>query len=737
MSGYRTKSTTVFINVTGNNHQEASFSLSGEWQISRSDEISRRSAGDLGLNDSGWSKATVPGQWRDTPEVADADAVLYRKHFSCPLSGRETRRWLVFDGLCYQGDIWLDGSYLGDTEGYFAPHVFDISEHLAARDSHVLAVEATCTKISDEDEKSNITGVLQHWDQATQGLNPGGIWRDVRVEQTGAVRLQELKVLVLEADTDRAIIRCSAKLDSAGTHSAMVKTTASKANTGQLSASHEQTVILATASNEIEWHIAIEEPELWWPHSMGLQPLYDINVDIEIDGVSSHEQTRRVGIRTFQLTNWIATINGERLFLKGANLGPASIHFAEISSEDHRRDLMLARDAHLDLIRIHGHIPSPDLYNEADELGMLLWQDFPLQWGHARGIRNQAMQQATSLVNNFGHHPSIVIWSAHNEPSKPIRGHQAIENATYTRFGSMTDPVQQLPSWNRSILDRGIKQALKEVDPTRPVVAHSGVLPNISNLKGTDSHLYFGWQHGEVSNLEALASKFPRLVEFVSEFGAQAVPQNLEIAEAAGAEHFPNINTEILQNTYGAELQLLIRTSPLNQFSTWDLWVTATQLRQAEIIRHTVEILRTLKYRPTGGYCQFMLADAMPYVSYAVLDDRRRPKLGWRALQTASKPVIVVADLHSSSLELGSHTCEIHVVSDLREKITSAIVTVTWECWGSDPIEWVFKGNFEADSVTRIASLTLPAVNQGVGNLKVSLKAPQIEVSNTYSVTIR
>jgi beta-mannosidase len=496
-------------------------------------------------------------------------------------------------------------------------------------------------------------------------------------------------------------------------------------------------VILATATNEIEWHLAIEQPELWWPHSMGLQPLYDINVDIEIDGVSSHRLTRRIGIRTFQLTNWIATINGERLFLKGANLGPASIHFAEISSEDHRRDLMLARDAHLDLIRVHGHIPSPDLYNEADELGMLLWQDFPLQWGHARGIRNQAMQQASSLVNNFGHHPSIVIWSAHNEPSKPFRGHQTKENTTYTRFGSLTDPLQQLPSWNRSILDRGIKQALKEVDPTRPIIAHSGVLPNISNLKGTDSHLYFGWQHGEISNLQTLASKFPRLVEFVSEFGAQALPHNLEIAQAAGAEQFPNIDTEILQNTYGAELQLLTRTTPLNEFSHWDLWVTATQLRQAEIIRHTVEILRTLKYRPTGGYCQFMLADAMPYVSYAVLDDKRRPKLGWRALQAASKPVIVVADLHSSTLDLGSHTCEIHVVSDIREKIVAAIITVQWQCSGSDPINWVFKGNFEADSVTRITSLTLPAVNSGVGNLKVSLKAPQIEVSNTYSVTIR
>ncbi|MDG1198353.1 MAG: hypothetical protein P8O86_10085, partial [Actinomycetota bacterium] len=140
---------------------------------------------------------------------------------------------------------------------------------------------------------------------------------------------------------------------------------------------------------------------------------------------------------------------------------------------------------------------------------------------------------------------------------------------------------------------------------------------------------------------------------------------------------------------------------------------------------------------PTGGYCQFMLTDAMPYVSYAVLDDKRRPKLGWRALQAASKPVIVVADLHSSTLELGSHTCEVHVVSDIREKIVAAIITVQWQCSGSDPIEWVFKGNFEADSVTRITSLTLPAVNRGVGNLKVSLKAPQIEVSNTYSVTIR
>ena len=30
--------------------------------------------------------------------------------------------------LFYQGDVWLDGAYLGDTEGYFFPHAFEVTE---------------------------------------------------------------------------------------------------------------------------------------------------------------------------------------------------------------------------------------------------------------------------------------------------------------------------------------------------------------------------------------------------------------------------------------------------------------------------------------------------------------------------------------------------------------------------------------------------------------------------------
>ena len=81
-----------------------------------------------------------------------------------------------------------------------------------------------------------------------------------------------------------------------------------------------------------------------------------------------------------------------------------------------RHDVELAREAGLDLLRVHGHISRPELYDAADELGMLLWQDFPLQWGYARSIRKEAVRQAREAVDQLGHHPSIAVWCAHNEP---------------------------------------------------------------------------------------------------------------------------------------------------------------------------------------------------------------------------------------------------------------------------------------------------------------------------------
>ncbi|MGH8636262.1 MAG: molybdopterin cofactor-binding domain-containing protein, partial [Burkholderiales bacterium] len=88
--------------------------------------------------------------------------------------------------------------------------------------------------------------------------------------------------------------------------------------------------------------------------------------------------------------------------------------------------------------------------------------------------------------------------------------------------------AQQLPSWNKSVLDRWVKRAFEQADPTRPTIAHGGVAPHLPQLDGTDSHMWLGWHRGEVSELAELARLIPRLVRFVSEFGAQSVPDDAE-----------------------------------------------------------------------------------------------------------------------------------------------------------------------------------------------------------------
>ena len=88
------------------------------------------------------------------------------------------------------------------------------------------------------------------------------------------------------------------------------------------------------------------------------------------------------------------------------------------------------------------------------------------------------------------------------------------------------------------------------------------------------------------------------------------------------------------------------------------------------MIKHHIETLRRLKYRPTGGFCQFAFADAHPAVTWSVLDHDRVPKRGYETLAAACAPVIVVADRPDAVYAPGDDLAlDVHVVSDLRTPI--------------------------------------------------------------------
>jgi beta-mannosidase len=198
------------------------------------------------------------------------------------------------------------------------------------------------------------------------------------------------------------------------------------------------------------------------------------------------------------------------------------------------------------------------------------------------------------------------------------------------------------------------------------------------------------------------------LARFVGEFGAQAVPESAEWMEPA---RWPDLDWENLASAHGMAKAIFDRRVPPAEHASFEAWRKATQEYQANLLRHQVETLRRLKYRPTGGFCQFLFADPQPSISASVLDHQRRPKLGYRALAEACAPVIVVADRPAASYRSGQRVrLAVHVISDLRTPIEAARATATlW--WPAGKQTWSFAGEIDADSCTRIGRLdmSLPA----------------------------
>ena len=355
------------------------------WRARQADDDLRRDAVGLDHDDGDWALVPVPGHWRSTAAFAHSDGpLLYRHRFELDALPAGRRQFVTLDGVFYQADVWLDGAYLGDPEGYFFPHTFEITGLSGLGSEHVLAVEVACAAQRQRTAKRNITGLFQHWDCADPAWNPGGLWRSVRVHTTGPVRVDRLRVLCRDVNDARAHLRLRARLDADAPRTVVVRTLVD----GFEAATQETS--LAQGSNDVAWTLDIDDPRLWWPWSMGEQALTTVTVEVDVDGAVSDGRDVRTGLREVAVQNWAFSINGERMFMKGACLAPTQLALGEATPEAVRADIVAARDAGLDLVRVVGHIGRPELYAAADELGMLVWQDFPLQWGYARSIRHQA-----------------------------------------------------------------------------------------------------------------------------------------------------------------------------------------------------------------------------------------------------------------------------------------------------------------------------------------------------------
>lgn len=127
-----------------------------------------------------------------------------------------------------------------------------------------------------------------------------------------------------------------------------------------------------------------------------------------------------LGFRTVEVDGegWLL-LNGRRLFLRGTNVIPTQ-WLAQYTEDLAQKDVALVKEAGLNAVRVHAHVTHPAFYRACDREGVLIWQDFPLQWGYApdEAFAREALRQVRAMVDLLGSHPSIYLWCAQNEPTQ-------------------------------------------------------------------------------------------------------------------------------------------------------------------------------------------------------------------------------------------------------------------------------------------------------------------------------
>lgn len=725
--------------------------LSGPWRVHPLDDRLRRVGADDDLDDRSWPTLDVPGHWGQQSDFdAHQGPLLHRRHFTHRRPEPPERLWLRFDGILSSAEVWMDGSYIGDTTGYFARHQMEITDLARRREDHLLAVEVACPPPGGDTNRISLTGALQSGPLAPPG-NPGGIWRPVSVVSTGPVAIRHARLLCLSANERRATILVRLVLDAATGTEVRIDTSVTGPDGSSAGGSVERHR-LASGENRIEWTVTIDDPQLWWPAALGSQPLYEVAVAVRTDsdtdrtpgGTVSDRRQWLTGLREIEVDRFIWQVNGERLFVKGIAYGPPHRFLGSVPDHRFGDDVRAAASAGLDLLRVSAHIAPESLYREADQAGLLIWQDLPLLGSHSSRIRPAVRALARAAVDALGHHPSIGLWCGHTEPGgRPVTGSNAGRGRWIAR--------QVLPGWNRSILAPLIGRELRSADRTRRVVARSGTLPGPEDPTSSDTHLWLGWHVGRLGDLPELLRRWPRLATFPGGIGAQSATLGPAISPHTAGTRAEHQTGEAEPTWSTADSAAFDRYVPVGAYPDGPSWAAATRAYQADLLRFHIETLRRLKYRPTGGFCLMSLADPEPAGGFGILDVERNPKPALDVVTDACRPVVVIADqpprviVPHQPVEL-----EIHAVSDLRVPLTGVRVTARarWQHDTGGPSragdrEWgwsqatIWDGDLEADGCARIGRFRFEAPPQhGPLIIDLELVCDQLIVTNRYRTVV-
>ncbi|MEU9632490.1 glycoside hydrolase family 2 protein [Streptomyces luteogriseus] len=548
----------------------------------------------------------------------------YEREIGGP-SGQEQTD-LVFDGLDTVAEISLDGRPLGTVRNMHRSYRFDVtglSGRLSVRFLSAYA-EAEAVRGRVGERPAAYAEPYQYlrkmacsfgWDWGPT-LVTAGIWRPVRLERWSTARIARVRPLVT-VEEGTGVVELAVEVERTRVEAPLAV---------------EATVAGVRARAEIEGaggvvRLRVPDARLWWPRGYGEQPLYEVELKLLHGEDTLDVWRRRVGFRTVELdrrpdahgTGFTFVVNGERLFARGVNWIPDDVFPSRITRERYRERLGQAAGAGVDLVRIWGGgiYESEDFYDACDELGLLVWQDFPFAcaaYPEEQPLRGEVEAEARENVVRLMPHPSLVLWNGNNENLWGFRDWE-------------WEPRLAGDSWGEGYYLGVLPRVVAELDPTRPYTAGSPWSGSWEHHPNDPAH---GTHHSwEVWNREDYADYRLSVPRFVAEFGWQAPPAYTTLRRALPGEELAPDSPGMLHHQKADDGNGKVERGLERHFAVpdgdFDRWHYLTQLNQARAVAAGIEHWRS-HWPVCAGTIVWQLNDCWPVTSWAAIDGDGREK---------------------------------------------------------------------------------------------------------------
>lgn len=451
--------------------------LSGEWELSymdapvssTSDLRNRKDAFETMVpNSVQWSyykAGKLPHPYAhknsDLYNWMDEKVWYYQKDVEIPIGAKGNALILCFDGVDYFSRVWINDSLVGTHEGMFGGPEIDISQLVKYGGSNRIVVEVKAGDWGNKERYNpRATGrIIKPWyiagGSGVKSFFSIGMWQGVRIEILPEYHLDRPYLVTQRATKKQAVLHLSIELmagvtslnrqlhpwnnkqihhpDAKGTSFQKINdklnVTVEFLSGGTVSFSKTFTPEIYKGVNWLEEDIVLPDPKLWYPNGIGNPGLYEVKIilkknedivdQINFDyGIRTIERISTSGPRTAdRWENWQFVINDKKIFVKGMDWMPVDV-LLDLSEENYRWALTAVKNMGVQLVRVWGGglLETDTFYRLCDELGIMVWQDFPIGNQDTPDYPQDIWEaQVVQNIFRLRNHPSLAVWCGGNE----------------------------------------------------------------------------------------------------------------------------------------------------------------------------------------------------------------------------------------------------------------------------------------------------------------------------------